>query len=237
MTRLVKRIEGGLGRPFWTVLSASALANLADGVFWVALPLLAIGLTDSPALVAGVTVAVPAALARLRAHRGRPCGSTRPAPDDGAGRPRAGSPCSAGSPSAVVHRRGDDLAALRRRVPPRHPRDAVRHGRPVDAAERRQRQRPPHDGQQPPVGCRAHDEPVRRAAGRWPARRDGDRCGIRRVGGGVPRGRAAPHHVERLLPRRTVRAADPDARRTSPRGCGTSSATRCCGRWRSSWAC
>ncbi len=57
MTRFVKSVEGGLGRPFWTVLSASALANLADGVFWVALPLLAIGLTDSPALVAGVTVA------------------------------------------------------------------------------------------------------------------------------------------------------------------------------------
>ena len=57
MTGLRERLGGGLGRPFWTVLSASALANLADGVFWVALPLLAVGLTDSPALVAGVTVA------------------------------------------------------------------------------------------------------------------------------------------------------------------------------------
>lgn len=57
MTGIVERVGAGLGRPFWTVLSASALANLADGVFWVALPLLAVGLTDSPALVAGVTVA------------------------------------------------------------------------------------------------------------------------------------------------------------------------------------
>jgi MFS family permease len=57
LTGVIGRIGGGLGRPFWTVLSASGLANLADGVFWVALPLLAVGLTDSPALVAGVTVA------------------------------------------------------------------------------------------------------------------------------------------------------------------------------------
>ncbi len=57
MTGVVARIGGGLGRPFWTVLSASALANLADGVFWVALPLLAVGLTDLPALVAGVIAA------------------------------------------------------------------------------------------------------------------------------------------------------------------------------------
>jgi MFS family permease len=57
LTSLRVRIGGGLGRPFWTVLSASGLANLADGIFWVALPLLAVGLTDSPGLVAGVTVA------------------------------------------------------------------------------------------------------------------------------------------------------------------------------------
>jgi len=31
--------------------------NLADGVFWIALPLLALQLTDSPALIAGVTFA------------------------------------------------------------------------------------------------------------------------------------------------------------------------------------
>ena len=41
---------------------------------------------------------LPAAVARLRAHRGRPCRSPRPAPNDGPRRPRAESPCSAGSP-------------------------------------------------------------------------------------------------------------------------------------------
>ena len=57
MSSLVRSIGGGLGRGFWTLLSASFLANLSDGIFWIALPLLSVGLTDSPALVAGVTVA------------------------------------------------------------------------------------------------------------------------------------------------------------------------------------
>jgi MFS family permease len=48
---------GRLGRGFWALLSASFLANLSDGIFFVALPLLAVGLTDEPALVAGVAVA------------------------------------------------------------------------------------------------------------------------------------------------------------------------------------
>lgn len=43
-----------LGRPFWTLLTASGLSNLADGVFKVALPLVAIHFTRSPALVAGL---------------------------------------------------------------------------------------------------------------------------------------------------------------------------------------
>lgn len=43
-----------LGRSFWTLVTASGLSNLADGVFKVALPLLAIRYTRSPALVAGV---------------------------------------------------------------------------------------------------------------------------------------------------------------------------------------
>jgi MFS family permease len=55
--RTLDRVGGGLGRRFWTVLSASGLANLSDGIFWVAASLLAVSLTDSPALVAGVTVA------------------------------------------------------------------------------------------------------------------------------------------------------------------------------------
>ncbi len=46
-----------LGTAFWRVWSASALSNLADGVLLTALPLLAVRLTRSPTLVAGVTVA------------------------------------------------------------------------------------------------------------------------------------------------------------------------------------
>jgi MFS family permease len=46
-----------LGRNFRSTLAASGFANLADGVFQVALPLLAVQLTRSPLLIAGVTVA------------------------------------------------------------------------------------------------------------------------------------------------------------------------------------
>jgi MFS family permease len=51
------RVGGDLGSGFWRLWSASVVSNLADGMFWVALPLLAVSLTDSPALVAGVVVA------------------------------------------------------------------------------------------------------------------------------------------------------------------------------------
>jgi MFS family permease len=54
---LLAGIGGGLGRRFWTLFSASFLANLSDGIFQIALPLLAVGLTDQPGLVAGVAVA------------------------------------------------------------------------------------------------------------------------------------------------------------------------------------
>lgn len=47
----------GLGTNFWRMWSASTLSNLADGVLLTALPLLAVRLTRSPTLVAGVTVA------------------------------------------------------------------------------------------------------------------------------------------------------------------------------------
>lgn len=46
-----------LGTPFRRLWAASAFSNLADGVFQVALPLLAVTLTKSPALVAGVALA------------------------------------------------------------------------------------------------------------------------------------------------------------------------------------
>jgi MFS family permease len=57
MTALLRHAGGGLGRGFWTLFSASFLANLSDGIFSVALPLLAVGLTTEPGLVAGVAVA------------------------------------------------------------------------------------------------------------------------------------------------------------------------------------
>jgi MFS family permease len=51
------RTVAGLPTAYWKLWSASAGSNLADGIFWIALPLLAIRLTDSPALVAGVAIA------------------------------------------------------------------------------------------------------------------------------------------------------------------------------------
>jgi MFS family permease len=49
---------GRLGLPFWQLWSASSLSNLADGLVKIALPLVAVTVTDSPALVAGVALAV-----------------------------------------------------------------------------------------------------------------------------------------------------------------------------------
>ena len=46
-----------LGPNFHKALVASGFANLADGVLWVALPLLAVQLTRSPVLIAGVAIA------------------------------------------------------------------------------------------------------------------------------------------------------------------------------------
>jgi MFS family permease len=57
MTSFGRQVGGDLGRGFWTLFSASFLANLSDGIFQIALPLLAISLTTEPGLVAGVTVA------------------------------------------------------------------------------------------------------------------------------------------------------------------------------------
>ena len=46
-----------LGSNYRKLWSAAAVSNLADGVFVVALPLIAVSLTTSPALVAGVSIA------------------------------------------------------------------------------------------------------------------------------------------------------------------------------------
>ncbi|WP_458115195.1 MFS transporter [Arthrobacter sp. D2-10] len=44
-----------LGAPYWNLWTASGLSNLADGVFKIALPLLAIQFTQSPTLIAGLS--------------------------------------------------------------------------------------------------------------------------------------------------------------------------------------
>ena len=57
MSGLIARVGGGLPPSYWKLWLASAGSNLADGMFWIALPLLAVRLTDSPGLIAGVLVA------------------------------------------------------------------------------------------------------------------------------------------------------------------------------------
>ncbi|TCC00433.1 MFS transporter [Micromonospora zingiberis] len=47
----------GLGGRYWRLWSASAVSNLADGIVKIALPLVAVGHTGSPVLVAGVAAA------------------------------------------------------------------------------------------------------------------------------------------------------------------------------------
>src|SRR3954452_247421 len=56
VTQRVHRLTGCLGANYWRVWGSSAASNLADGVFWIAFPLLAVRLTDEPVLIAGVTV-------------------------------------------------------------------------------------------------------------------------------------------------------------------------------------
>jgi MFS family permease len=54
----MSRLGGGLGANYWKLWTSSAFSNLADGVFLIALPLLAIRLTDSPILIAGLAIAL-----------------------------------------------------------------------------------------------------------------------------------------------------------------------------------
>ena len=59
-----------LGANYWKLWVASAFSNLADGLFRVALPLLAVRLTVSPGLVAGVTLAARLPWVLLALHAG-----------------------------------------------------------------------------------------------------------------------------------------------------------------------
>lgn len=54
---LVRGFSAELPANFWKLWASSAAANLADGVLLVALPLIAVRLTSSPAELAGVTIA------------------------------------------------------------------------------------------------------------------------------------------------------------------------------------
>ena len=49
-------LGGGLPANYWKLWISSLASNLADGVFWIAFPLLAVQLTDSPLLIAGVAI-------------------------------------------------------------------------------------------------------------------------------------------------------------------------------------
>lgn len=50
--------RGALGSGFWRLWTSSGLSNLADGMFKVVLPLVALTVTTTPALIAGVTTAL-----------------------------------------------------------------------------------------------------------------------------------------------------------------------------------
>ncbi len=51
------RTAKSLGRTYWRLWASAGLSNLADGVLKVSLPLIAIGYTQSPTLIAGLAIA------------------------------------------------------------------------------------------------------------------------------------------------------------------------------------
>ncbi len=54
---LLSAFGGGLSANFWKLWASTASANLADGITLIAIPLIAVGLTRSPAEIAGVAIA------------------------------------------------------------------------------------------------------------------------------------------------------------------------------------
>ena len=54
---LLTAFGGGLSANFWRLWASTAAANLADGISLIAIPLIAVGLTRSPAEIAGVSIA------------------------------------------------------------------------------------------------------------------------------------------------------------------------------------
>ena len=57
LERPVRAFSGGLPANFWKLWSSSVSANLADGITSVAIPLIAIRITTSPAEIAGISIA------------------------------------------------------------------------------------------------------------------------------------------------------------------------------------
>ncbi|WP_051479052.1 MFS transporter [Arthrobacter sp. H5] len=56
-TQVAERVRRPLGASYWKLWTSSGVSNLADGVFKIALPLLAIQFTQSPTLIAGLSFA------------------------------------------------------------------------------------------------------------------------------------------------------------------------------------
>ncbi|MEU7784692.1 hypothetical protein [Amycolatopsis sp. NPDC049159] len=85
-------------RTFWRLWTAAGLSSLADGVLKVALPLVAVGYTREPALVAGLAFAfsVPWLLSRCppaRSSTGSTAAARCSAPPSCAGRSSPSSRC------------------------------------------------------------------------------------------------------------------------------------------------
>lgn len=55
--KVTEKVRAPLGASYWKLWTSSGLSNLADGVFKIALPLLAIQFTQSPTLIAGLSFA------------------------------------------------------------------------------------------------------------------------------------------------------------------------------------
>lgn len=67
---MLRREPARLGRNFGGLWAATACANLGDGLYLFALPLIAVGLTDSPGQVAAVTVMMTLAWPLFGLHAG-----------------------------------------------------------------------------------------------------------------------------------------------------------------------
>ena len=215
---------------FWTLFSASFLANLSDGIFGHRAAA-ARGHRDARAGARGRRDGrLAPAMARLRADRRCARRPVRPPADNGHRRRRSGRPDHRANPRGRDGHR-HDLAAVRRRVRARLPRDDVRHRGVVDAAERR-RQRSRRRREQPAQRRRADDEHVCRATGWRVPREPLDRGRVRHGRRGLPRCAALSADPQRFLPRRSAGPAGVDSIRDRRRAPVPPAPSIPCGRWR-----